>query len=105
MLVESMVHLNIFKLYCGVQNNSIIFAVIVGVPSSDFCVHQKIKKLNNFCLVSYVCDALVIVFCWFFVNRVIVEHARGGPRGDDRRNSYRDYPPPRRSRGGGGRDK
>ncbi|XP_022331992.1 serine/arginine-rich splicing factor 4-like isoform X2 [Crassostrea virginica] len=37
--------------------------------------------------------------------RVIVEHARGGPRGDDRRNSYRDYPPPRRSRGGGGRDK
>ncbi|XP_061172119.1 serine/arginine-rich splicing factor 6-like [Saccostrea echinata] len=38
--------------------------------------------------------------------RVIVEHARGGPRGDDRRNSYRDYPPPRgRNRGGGGRDK
>lgn len=54
---------------------------------------------------SCVCDALVIVYCWFFVYRVIVEHARGGPRGDDRRNSYRDYPPPRRSRGGGGRDK
>ncbi|XP_048735304.1 serine/arginine-rich splicing factor 6-like isoform X2 [Ostrea edulis] len=37
--------------------------------------------------------------------RVIVEHARGGPRGDDRRSGYRDFPPPRRSRGGGGRDK
>ena len=42
--------------------------------------------------------------------RCTVEHARGAPRGDDRRDGgrdrggYRDYPPQRRQ-GRGGRDK
>lgn len=96
----------LYRMRSGDRLFSLYYVKLLKLTVILFCrvIVNSFSALNEITFtkweLAYWLSEWLILFC-----RVIVEHARGGPRGDDRRNSYRDYPPARRSRGGGGRDK